>query len=227
MVPVAQWLEHCSVAAGTWVRFPSGTPDRAAVPGDRRASDEHFYMDKEYIKPAKPIILEDFYCYIKSQKNQVEIGDIQKKAKNDGYREQAHRHITILGGVTKRNLEKVLNSHSTKEKRKLIAGVKKLLHKFDWQFQSKKIYHVSKKGIFGEGKKIEKRQSYIRTIVMPDMKKFYIELNSILRAKLPVQFPHITLFTRGERKNPDYYGISIPSTTDFNRLCPRFIKSRI
>jgi hypothetical protein len=59
---------------------------------------------------------------------------------------------------------------------------------------------------------------------MQDMAKFYREMNKLLGADLPVQFPHITLFTIGERENPKWRGIGIDSEEKFKTLNPRFIK---
>ena len=57
-------------------------------------------------------------------------------------------------------------------------------------------------------------------IDMPDIEVFYKKLNSLLKTDLPIQLPHITLFTKGEIEKPRYYGIPVSSKEDFEKMNP-------
>lgn len=180
------------------------------------------------ISPSKPIMTKDLYCpiYIKLNRNQVDFCNIKQRAKYEGFREQTDRHITIIGATSQKKIKKALSKFTIEKQKKLIKEIKNLLKGLKWQYkQEPKIYLISEKKCFNkDGNIIEHRKAYIRPIKMPDMKTFYTKLNILLQSRIPVQFPHITLFTKGERPNPDYYGIGISSKTNFKRLHPKYIK---
>jgi hypothetical protein len=162
--------------------------------------------------PSKPEISADFHASIQLTVAEVEISDVKEYAQTHGFREQTSRHITIIGSLAKDELRKQPN---------LACEVNKLLASFDWSFTIKDVYHVKKAGTFGEGSTvIENRESIIRTIDMPTIELFYQKLNELLGANLPTQFPHITLFTKGDREDAHYRGIPIPSEVEFAKLEP-------
>lgn len=143
---------------------------------------------------------------------------IEQRALNEGFRKQNKRHITILYGSTK--LKDILDKMSKEEKKKTFEKIKIILENLEWEFIPIKIYKIKKQGYFSGSNILENRESYINIVDMPDMEVFYEKLNLLLKLKLPVQVPHITLFTKGEKENPDYYGISIPSMEEFKTLNP-------
>lgn len=175
------------------------------------------------ISPKKPILLADFRCSIKLKKDEVDVSDIKTMATKNNYREQTSRHITITGRTVSRIIRDTLDKFSPKKKSQIVKQIKLMINKLNWQFTPKDIYHVFKHGNPYEDKWKGKRKSYIRTIDMPAMRKFYAKLNALLDTKIPTQLPHITLFTRGEKPNCEYYGISIRSTAIFNKLHPKTI----
>lgn len=145
---------------------------------------------------------------------------IEQRALNEGFRKQNKRHVTILGGSTKDLLKDILDKMLEEEKKETFEKIKIILKSLEWKFVPTKIYKIKKQGYFSGLNILENRESYINTIDMPDMGIFYEKLNLLLKSKLPMQVPHITLFTKGERENPDYYGISISSMEEFETLNP-------
>jgi len=151
-------------------------------------------------------------------------GDIlESKVLEEGFRKQNKRHITILGGSTKELLKNILNKLSEEEKNNILKEIKGLLEDLRWVYTLKDIYKIQKQGYFNDSNILENRESFISMIDMPDMEIFYNKLNSLLKTNLPVQVPHITLFTKGERENPNYYGIPVPSIQEFNNMNPEKI----
>jgi len=180
---------------------------------------------KNIIKPNKPIIVEDpLGCGIWLNKNQIDYGNLKSKKELKGFKEQTNRHITIIGGKTSRRIKDILNKLPIPERKKKIAELKSILKKLGWQYIQKDIYFINKKSYFGNSKILEHRKSYVRLINMPDINILYRKLNSLLKTHIPTQFPHITLFTKGERPNAEWRGIPIPSKTEFKKLHPVKIK---
>jgi hypothetical protein len=180
----------------------------------------------DWITPRnKPIVYEDQESALFLEKSEVDISDIEAKARNEGYREQTERHITIIGG-TAQLIRELIAEYPADTQEGLWQKIADLLQDYEWKFMPKDVYHIKKTGTFsGGGDLIEERQSYIRAIEMPDMAKYYAEVSKLLNTDLPVQFPHITLFTKGERENPKWYGIGIASEEVFQTMNPVKIQS--
>ncbi len=148
---------------------------------------------------------------------------IENKALEEGFRKQDKRHITILSGSTKKLLENILSKLSEKEKKNILGTIKNILESLEWKYKLKEIYRIKKTGYIDNQNILENRESYVNLIDMPDMNTFYQKINLLLKTKLPIQVPHITLFTKGERKNPNWYGIPISSAEEFKNLKPQKI----
>ncbi len=177
-------------------------------------------MTKTIRPKNKPVMVED-EAALYLDADEVDISDIKERAVSEGYREQTERHVTIIGDSAGKAIKEALLKHPLEQKQQFLNIVKKLLLELDWEFKFKEIYHIEKTGTFyGGGEHVEERQSYIRAINMPAMEEFYRELNKLLDLNLPTQFPHITLFTKGERENPVWYGIGIGSEEKFKTLSP-------
>lgn len=177
------------------------------------------------IQPSKPIIVEGLLgCMIILNKNQVNYENLKSRKELKGFREQTKRHITIVSGKTLEKIEKVLNKFSISERNKKVADLKILLRNLKWQYIQKDIYFINQKIYFGNPKVLEHRKSYIRVIEMPDINIFYRRLNILLKTYIPIQFPHITLFTKGEHPGREYFGIPIQSKIEFKKLHPKKLK---
>lgn len=184
-------------------------------------------MKNQIIKHKKPVLLPNFRCYIKLNKDEVDISNIKTKATKEGYREQTERHITIIGRTGSQVIRKLLNKLAPKEKSQTVKKIKKIINKLDWQFTPKEIYHVSRRDHLSKNDEDDNRESYVRIVNMPAARKFKKELRTLFNAEIPTHcFPHITLFTRGEEPNPKYCGIPIRSKEIFDRLHPKKITKR-
>ncbi len=172
-------------------------------------------MKQKLIKPSKPILKNNYFCYIRLKKDEVDISSVKEIAKAKGFREQTFRHITILSSG---NFVAIQTSLSKGERQKINNQIRRKIKELDWSYEEKDTYLISKKV-----NKNENRQSYICTIKMPAIDKFFRYVNKLLHLDIPTQYPHITLFTKGESKNFSYYGISIPSKKEFKTLKPKKI----
>lgn len=166
---------------------------------------------------------DDLDCAILLEEEESDSSEIKSIAKAGGFRKQTKRHITILSGSTRIMLLDILNKFDTEERENIKKEINNILESLEWKYTPTEIYRIKKTGYIDNPSILENRQSYIMMIKMPDMKIFYKRLNSLLKANLPIQVPHITLFTKGERENPIFYGIPIPSVEEFNALNPKKI----
>ncbi len=144
----------------------------------------------------------------------------EERTMGEGFRKQIDRHITILYYP----IDILFKNIFDKDRENFLGKIRELLNNYKWKFKPTNIYKIERKGYFGKLSEIEHRESYISLVDIPDMRLFYDKLNLLLKLNLPTQFPHITLFTKGERDNPSYYGIPISSIEEFNNFNPREIK---
>jgi hypothetical protein len=168
-------------------------------------------------------IINGIGAFIWLEEYEVDYTRIKSKALAEGFREQTKRHITIIGGMVEKLIDEILIKYNEKEKENIKKEIKNLLESFEWKYKQKDIYFIEKEGYIDNRDIKEKRQSYIAIVDMPDMEIFYKKLNALLNSNLPIQMPHITLFTKGERENPIFYGIPIPSEEEFQKLNPQKI----
>ena len=81
-----------------------------------------------------------------------------------------------------------------------MEAIKNILESLKWKYELKEIYRIKKTGYVDNQDILENRESYVNLIDMPDMNTFYQKINLLLKAELPIQIPHITLFTKGKEK---------------------------
>jgi hypothetical protein len=146
---------------------------------------------------------------------------VEAQAVAEGFRRQDHRHVTILGGRTKKLLKAALAKLPEEERKNALQEIKRFLGSLSWEFTPKDIYKVEKDGEFGPEDEIEHRESYINLIDMPAIPAFYAWLKEVFKTDFPEQVAHITLFTKGEGENPRYYGFPISSMADFHQMNPQ------
>jgi len=171
------------------------------------------------IPKEKPVIEDDLECVLWFKEEGVDSSKIELMAIEEGFRKQDKRHVTIFGGSAR----DIFKKFSNEKRKEILKEIKNLLESLDWKYEQKEIYKIQRQGYVDNPDILENRQSYICMINMPDMKVFYEKLNSLLKSNIPMQVPHITLFTKGERENPKWYGIGIPSMEEFHRLKPEKI----
>lgn len=168
------------------------------------------------IHPKTPSFTKDWYLAIELTEAEVDVSEIKDMAIAKGFREQRHRHITILSEKTFVPLYEKL---SDSEKKRALKAIIDLIQETDWSFIPQDIYYVAGNLSAEITRTVpEYRESFIRTVKMPDIDKFITQLNQILNSDIPFRFPHITLFTKGEGKDRAYYGIPINSKEEFSKL---------
>lgn len=175
------------------------------------------------IAPIKPIFGSDLEAIIYLPRGYGSTAALNQRASQDGYREQTDRHITVLGDSWDPGKSVIIEA-TEKDKKELIRQITEWINEFEWEFELKEIYHIDRaRFVYENDGQKDMRKAYIRSVEMPDMERLYQRLNEQLGLKMPTQFPHSTLFTIGERPNPKYYGISIPSKAEFERMNPMLI----
>ncbi len=169
--------------------------------------------------------MKNLYSWIRLDKNEVDIRSIQKKATRAKYREQTKRHITIIGGTTTERIRNIFNTFDERGKKIYRKKIELVLKKLRWSYYQKSIHHITKNGYFtwSGGMRKEKRKAYIASLELPAIRVLYRNINRLLHTRLPTQYPHITLYTKGEKRNNLYYGIPIPSLKEFKSLHPKKI----
>ena len=173
------------------------------------------------IKPKNKPVMVECAATLYLDADEVDNSHVAERVLAEGYREQTERHVTIIGNSAGLAIKEALDKYSPEQKQQYLDIIKNLLNQLDWKFKPKDFYHIQKNGTFsGGGELFEERESYIRVIKMPGMEKLYKNINNLLDLKIPTQFPHITLFSRGERQNPLWYGIGISSKEKFKELNP-------
>lgn len=169
----------------------------------------------------KPILNDDLFCYIRLKKSQIDYGKLRSKAKREGFREQIDRHITIIGGATQDRVLKILSKRKPEERKKIVKEIGSIAKNPDWKYVQGDVYEIERRKYLKRYKVWEHRESYIRIIEMPAMGLFYRNLNTLLHTHIPTQFPHITLFTKGEGPGFKFYGIPIVSRAEFKQFHPK------
>lgn len=149
---------------------------------------------------------------------------VTPQALAEEFKRQDHRHVTILGGPTKKLLKEAMAKLPDEERKNTLEEIKKFLQSLSWEFTPKEIYKVEKDGDFDDTGTVEHRESYINLIDMPAMSAFYAKLNEMFNTDFPMQVAHITIFSKGEGENPRYRGFPISSMEDFHKMNPQKIE---
>lgn len=157
----------------------------------------------------KPHMVDGYWWILPVANNAVDSSPIQKYASDNDFRPKDEKHITIIGSKCRDAIVEKMESLDSLSKQKLLENVESLINKYDWSFLPTGYYHIKR---MHEG--VEK-EAIIYTIDLPDIYSFYNDINSLLDADLPVQFPHISLFTKGPKNKDGYYGIPLPSEEIF------------
>ncbi len=174
--------------------------------------------------PLQPLLKTNYQAEIKIAIDDINYSEIESRAKREGLKRNKDFHITVIGFEAADEIKKSLSKQDQPGQAKLVKKIQDLLHSLNWSFKLSQRYHIKKSGQFNEKQsKTEDRESYIQLLYLPAMEKFYNKLNSLLDKKLPTQISHVTLFTKGEDKNPDFYGIPIPSKDEFENMDPKEI----
>ncbi len=174
--------------------------------------------------PLHPKLKANYQAEISLSFDKINYSDISDKAKREGFKRNKDFHITVIGIIAAKAIKSCLTKLDQTKRKKMLEKIQELLKSFNWSFKLSQRYHVKKNGKFNEKNDIiENRESYIQILYLPAMERFYSKLNGLMGLELDTQISHVTLFTKGESKNPDYYGIPIPSKEEFDNMDPQEI----
>ncbi|MCI5051287.1 MAG: hypothetical protein MRY57_03190 [Candidatus Pacebacteria bacterium] len=129
---------------------------------------------------------------------------IQRFANKDNLIKKSEFHITLVGNRTGEIiLEKIAESN---------IAIEKLLNlgkKYNWDFSYIDKYYYMQKDYDDHT-----RHSIIQPITLPDLEKFYDDLEQVYGLSFSRPYPHITYFAKGDKNQ----GIGIYSHTDFEKF---------
>lgn len=149
---------------------------------------------------------------------------IQAEANALGMNLKNDFHITIVGSKNGRALKEL--SHDTE----LETYIAEKFNSADWSYillpeyyQMQKFYEreaLTKSG-YGEEVPEHHRYTIIQKVELPDLEKFYFELNERTNLNLPIPIPHITIYSGAEYEPMAQRGLGIDSQDDFNKYLLR------
>ena len=143
---------------------------------------------------------------------------VEQFARENGFVEKDTVHATIVGFSAGVKISTLLKDSANQD---MLGKIESLVTETDWSPQYlNEFFVVSKEYEFFDPKIKSKvkslRQSIIQKIVLPELETFYEKLNTITGLAFPVQFPHITLYTKGDASSA--MGIGINSIAEFESL---------
>ena len=171
---------------------------------------------------------EKFYFVLPIKKPEVP-ERIYAEAKANGLHEKTECHISVIVEKTARILrEKIAQLENPEEmKEKIIT----LFNSFGWEYKLTDTYSLQEKfysaknladaGIAEEPE--HNRKSIAQIVELPDMEKFYKELQAFLNIQLDIPPPHITVFAWSDYLLKATRGIGIYSQTDFDANHKKYI----
>lgn len=162
------------------------------------------------------------------EKKSTNIERVRIFANTNKFIEKKELHITLIGFNSGEKLQKIINSFEETVKNQVLEIIEQTIINTEWKpIYTNKFFAVQKEYRFIDNKTkkevISVRDSIIEEIILPEIEVLYDSLNEILNADLQTQFPHITLFTKGDEKSK--MGISINSKDEFERLNTTPIKN--
>jgi len=162
----------------------------------------------------KPQMVDGFWWILHVENDAVDISSVEKYAQSNDFRPKDEKHVTIIGSKCRDAIVEKMDELGDEGKQKLLNSIETLMKKYDWKFEPKEYFHIKKEHEGAE------KEAIICTISMPCLQPFYNDINTLLNADLPIQFPHISLFTKGPINKDGYYGIPMPSEEEFNKSNP-------
>lgn len=169
---------------------------------------------------SRPHRVEGYWWILPADRESVDFSSVEKYAEDNNFRPKEELHITIIGSMARDAIVEAMDKLDNGEKKKLLDSIEALINKYDWYFQVTGFYHIKR-----VHEEVEK-EAIICTIDLPDISSFYNDLSKLLGTNLPVQFPHISLFTKGPKNKDGYYGIPLPSEEIFNESIFKRIKEQ-
>jgi hypothetical protein len=121
-------------------------------------------------------------------------------------------HITIIGFKHGKKINELALAGS----KDIFTEIRKLIFETSWEYQIlEERYRISK-----EYTAMDKRESVIQMVSLPQLDNFYQRLNETIGYTLDVPPTHITLCTHGTDNEKAKMGIGINSINDFLQMNP-------
>lgn len=149
---------------------------------------------------------------------------IQGEAKALGMHQKNDFHITVIGNKNGRAIKELPDGPGME------TYLAEKFNNTDWNYlllpeyyQIQKFYGreaLSKSG-YSEEVPEHNRYTIIQKIILPDLEKFYMDLNERTGLNLPVPVPHITLFSGAEYEPLAQRGIGVDTEVDFKKYLQR------
>lgn len=128
-------------------------------------------------------------------------------------------HATIIWTKTWEKINEILNNLDNSQKKQILEKIVNLFWKYTWDLNFKNEYYYIEKDVDEN----EKRKSVIQIIDLPDIDKFYFELNSILKTNFEIPFNHLTIYTNSTLEKNKLRWIWIYSKKQFFEFNPKKI----
>lgn len=142
-------------------------------------------------------------------------------ALREGLSQKTEFHITIIGRQTGEMILKKVALLPPQEKADFLTSLERLCMSYDWIYQfSTEFYLITKNYSEVKSEVAETRTSIIQALDMPDLTRFYEQLQVVLGSELPVPFPHVTLYTTSTNAKNTLLGIGIYSDVELQTLQP-------
>jgi hypothetical protein len=129
---------------------------------------------------------------------------ITNYATSNGYLSKKEYHVTIVGFPLGQEIKKQIDSGTI-----FLNDIQVLAQKFDFAFDFLEEFYIIEKKY-----KDHTRYSIIQKAYSIELINFYKILNELLGMEIDQPFPHLTLFTKGD-KDQKFPGIGINSEQDF------------
>jgi len=145
----------------------------------------------------------------------IDIEQLRIRLESQMFEPKDEFHFTVVGTRNGKKLAGAIKSQPGLSKK-----VGELIRTSNWELGSTpQIYKVTKEYAIPDPKtgenRSESRQSVVQVLDLPGLDAFYRNLNAISSAEIEPQFPHITLFTMGDKM-----GIAINSREEFEKMSP-------
>lgn len=148
-------------------------------------------------------------------------------ASREGLQRKNELHITVIGSRAAKFIKDLLKGLPDAEREEKNGKIESLVRSADWRFVTegqdvlrvKKEYPASKEG----GEK-ETREAIIKIVQVPEMERFYGELNGTLGTELTAPPPHVTLYTGGSDPESSRSGIGIDTPAALEGLGPEKVE---
>ncbi len=152
-------------------------------------------------------------------KSQAKIEILSHHAKAAGFTEKGELHVTLIGFYVGKKILDTATTLAPDQQQQYLQAIDDLCKTTTFNhIVEDTIYHVQKDYQMKEGG-LEHRESYVRTVTLPQVEEFIAKLTGLTGLTFEPLFPHVTIFVKGTGSDSTM-GIGIQSQKDFDFLKP-------